>query len=187
MVLLYGERWRTAGALLQLLSPYVLMTTVLGNMIKFLVAQAKLGRVMKMRVIYGVVLVLGLLILLDKYGIWGAALAVDVAYLIGLGLAYISVGSSMKSAFKRFWAPPILSCLFALSCFYGLRIWMLQIRVVENLVNLAIVPSFACYVGGLWLLEKKQMKRDISYLLNMSINWWRQAKSKLRSRLWVGR
>jgi PST family polysaccharide transporter len=167
VISLYGEKWRMTGTLLQLLSPSVLIMTAFDNAKKLLVSQANVGIVVKIRIAQSAVLLVGMPILLDQCGVLGAALAIDVMYLVGLVMAYMYARQKVKLSLGRLWIPPVVSSIFAAFCFLGFRGWLLQVGKAKGLIGVGVLPSLVCYIGGLWLLEKQRVRRNLSYLIGV--------------------
>lgn len=165
-ILLYGEDWHIAGRLLQFLFPYALLVTIFGNVKKLLVSQRKIAKVIKTRFLQSIILSCGLLIVLHSHGIFGAALMVDLTYLVGLILTFVATGIEVD--IYNLWGPPLLAGFVVSIIFQSLRIWMQQNSVPGNYTVAVFGVCVICYLGSLWLLDGKRAKHNIGYLLKVT-------------------
>ena len=165
-VLLYGEKWRAAGEIVPLLSVYVVSITVFENMKSLLYSQAKIGEIVKVRAVQGGLLVLGMLIALPRYELVGAALVIDLLYLVGIALAFVYVKSYMHIGLGPVLLPPVLAGLVAVVLFRVLQPLSQWTGGSASTLVIAILAALV-YLGVLGLLERKRLRRDVRYLLGV--------------------
>jgi O-antigen/teichoic acid export membrane protein len=168
-VFLYGEQWHTAGAILPFLSVYIISVTVFQNVKHLLYSQSDVGLVVRIRILQSPLLVGGMLLILPKYGIEGAASMLSFLYLIGTGFALAYVKRQISIELGRLLLPPITVGGLVIPLF---RFLLLPIQWSDGVQQLPLVSGclvvVLTYFSGLWFIERKQIRRNIGSLLEVA-------------------
>ena len=165
-VLLYGEKWHTAGNIVPLLFVYVVSLTIFGNVKHLLYSQGRVGEVVKVRAVQSGLLVLGMLVALQRYELVGAALVLDLLYLVGTALAFVYVKSCVNISLRQGLLAPVLAGLVAVVLFRVFQLFGQWIGGSAPMLVMAVSVALV-YLGVLWLLERKRLQRDVRYFLEV--------------------
>lgn len=165
-VFLYGEQWRTAGKVVPYLSLYVITIPIFGNIKSLLYSQAKMKDVVKVRIVQAICLVIGMAAFLNIYGLRGAALIITSIYIIGTIFAFIYIkGYVGVDIDKRIFSPllaGIATIIINLIIVFGIG----DPDFSQKLLFGSVLSSFV-YLGFLWILERKRLENDLTFLLSV--------------------
>lgn len=171
-ILLYGEQWRAAGEIMPFLSIYVVSVTVFQNVKHFLYSQAKVGVVIKTRVLQSLLLVGGMWLMLPSCGIEGAASVLSFLYLVGVGFMLMYVKRYVSVDLRRLLLIPVLAGAATVGLFGFLFFsvgWGIALREGPLVLGSGILVFFV-YTGALWAMEGKQLWRNIGSLIEAAIS-----------------
>ena len=121
VLLLYGEKWLPAAALIRLLLGYAALRPLLDDTGALFVAIGQPGRISRVLVVQASVLVVTATPLTWRFGAEGAAVAVGIAFAAGILLTYHYVGQTVTIRLLPLFGPALLATLAALGVGLGLN------------------------------------------------------------------
>jgi len=107
-------------------------------------------------------------LLMNTFGAAGSAISLGIILLLGVFLAYYYASKFIKIDFPKIFGPVILATLLSAIVYFLIKAWY----------NFAPLPIFyrlavewlilgASYLVLIFIFEKKQIKEDLKFLLNI--------------------
>jgi len=167
VIFLYGNSWQTSGQLMPFLSVYVMSMTIFGNAKHLLYSKALVGGVVKVRCIQSVLLIIGMIFILPKYGLIGASSLISMIYFIGVSLLFIYIYRILNLVVRPMVLPPILAAGMAVIIYYLSENWKM-LPGNSSLPVWSILMIVIVYLGSLLIIERKRLQNELEYLLRAS-------------------
>ena len=165
IVLLYGEKWRSAGPLLQIFAIYALTMPIFENMKALLYSQDRIPGAIFSRLCQVSFLFPAMYFALKKFGIEGAVYALDIGILIGIVIIYFWVKDLVRLKIRYVVFPPIFAAL-GTYVIWNILVTLLY-KYQSSFKNLIIDIAFisGLYFVQLFIIEKRALLEHLRYLI----------------------
>lgn len=157
--IIYGEKWLATAPALQVLCLYAILRPVFENIKQLYYALGKVGLIVKIRLMQLIVFIACLIILVKKYEFVGAAWAIEMNIITGVGLGLFFVSHLLNLQLTKIFVVPFFSFLITSLTFkYIFSFYLIpQIGTISQLV-LAVFFITVIYSFLILILEFKELK-----------------------------
>lgn len=163
--LLYGDRWLPSAVLLRALVGYSILRPLLDDTGALFTAIGQPKKITIVLIVQAVTLVAAGLPLTLGYNAFGTAIAVGLAFLVGIALTYLFLSQTLPVHLGRLFLPTIFSA-FACVVFYYVFANIIELNTLPLAIVVTLKGGFAVFsfFAFLILLEHANLFERISYV-----------------------
>jgi PST family polysaccharide transporter len=166
LILLYGDKWLPSAILLRFLIGYSILRPLLDDTGALFTAIGQPKRITTVLVIQTLTLVIVAIPLTLAYGTIGTAVAVGVAFVVGIALMYRSVVRALTIDLVRVFAPALIGGSGALAL-YLLFARVLDLNVLPLIARVIVKSGF---IASVFFLIALLLEREI-FLARLQYIW----------------
>lgn len=165
IVFLYGENWRPAGLLLQILSVYTLVTPIFENMKALVYSQDRIYAAVVTRVIQLTFLIPGMYLVSKRWGTLGVVYVLDITVLVGICVICLWIRKVVSVNIRELILSPLIASLGTIVlwkiCFERMKAW--EPHLWDMCIGTGSILSF--YFILILILERRKLWFRINILL----------------------
>lgn len=168
MRLLYGDRWLPSAVLLRALIGYSVLRPLLDDTGTLFTAIGQPKRITTVLVVQAVTLIVAGVPLTLGYSALGTAMAVGLAFGVGIFLTYRFVSRTIPIQLERLFLPTTFSAIASIA-FYYLFAHLIDLNRLPLYLSVAIKSGIAmiAFFAFLFLLERGSIFERIAYVLRL--------------------
>ncbi len=169
VALLLGDRWLPSVPLLRLLAVYMVLRPLQDDVGALFSATGRPGTMSLILVLEALALVIVATPLTIVFGSTGTALGVDVAFALGVVIAYWRIRKSVDLAYTQIFLPFVVPTLAGLAAWFAL-VTIVDLGTLNALVRFIIitVAVLTVYGGLLAAIDRHRIKQRAVYLWNLA-------------------
>lgn len=157
--ILIGERWLPMLMAFRLMLPFTLFDPMKKTMANLFIAVGKPEITVKIRAVQLTVMVVGMYLLGNLWGIEGVALSVDVMMLVGITLVLIRAKEFVDYSLKNFFLTPFIAMVISLAL--GFAFDQLVSPILPDILSALIEISIFSFVfiAIYYVIDKEDLKK----------------------------
>lgn len=168
LLLLYGEKWLPSAILLRFLAGYAILRPLLDDTGALFTAIGKPERITTVLVVQAVTLIIVGTALTLAYAAIGTAIAVGIAFIIGIALTYRFVARTLPIDLARVFVPAFFAAAVSIVLYY-LVVRAFDLNVLPLIVRVTLKGALvvACYGALLLIIERDTFVARVLYIARL--------------------
>lgn len=168
LLLLYGEKWLPSAILLRFLVGYAVLRPLLDDTGALFTAIGKPERITTVLVVQALTLVIVGVALTLAFAAIGTAIAVGIAFIVGIALTYRFVARTLPIDLPRVFAPAFFAAVASV-VLYWLIARAFDLNVLPLIVRVAFKGALvvACYGALVLVIERGAFIARVAYIVRL--------------------